>query len=278
MIWRRTGTRRRSRRPMWSPKPAGRSRSRLKSVALWRRLGWGLAGLVLFGTLGWGGWWGYQQAEPTLHEWFRLRDIAVDGTDHVTRQAVLDQLALGDDETMWTLNPADLAERLRRHPWIKDARVSRALPHRLEVAIVERAPSAVLKADTALLLLDGEGAVLEPVSDTTDRSLPVLVGVKPAQLETGDKPSRALVRNGIRLAGLLGDEFEGQLEINLADPDNAVAYVDGYKFQFGPSAFEEKWERFRKIDHPVNGGTAEGAANEIDLRFPGKVIVRERGE
>lgn len=263
-------------------------------------IAWSLAGVLLSGAVGWGGLRAYQEAQPFLHDWLEIREVTVAGLRHLTRDEILARLALRGDETQWTVKPVELAERLLTHPWIKSAAVSRAPLHALAVTIVEREPVAVLKSPSLALLLDGEGQVLSALPDSLTPGLPVLVGVDPDHLMQGEDRSRQLVQNGIRLAVLLGDEFDGLMEIDLGNPDNAVAYVHGLRFQFGPASFEEKWQRYRKItthcmDYPLQDArpgvpgngcqTVQASAGddpalhkqEIDLRYPGKVIVRERG-
>lgn len=296
-LWKKRSRQRRP-APMWSPRHPNRSGKRWRwSFRIGRAgkwIAWGLAGSLACGAIGWGGLRLYREAQPVLRDWLEVREVTVAGMHHLTREDILARLALRGDETQWTVRPEELSERLLTHPWVKSAAVSRSLPHGLAVIVVERQPVAVLKSPTVALLLDGEGQVLSTLPEAALPDLPVLVGVDPDHVMQGEDRSRQLVRDGIRLAGLLGDEFQGLMEIDLANPDNAVAYVRGLRFQFGPASFEEKWQRYRKItthclDDPARDATACPALQasageeadlrkqEIDLRYPGKVIVRERG-
>jgi hypothetical protein len=86
--------------------------------------------------------------------------------------------------------------------------------------------------------------------------------------------SVAAVLHGIELARLLSGAPGGSLVIDVENPDNAIAHLDGLRLQFGTPPFGEKWERYQKVQPyaAVNAGP-----NDVDLRYPGKVIVRERG-
>ncbi|MFM8550803.1 MAG: cell division protein FtsQ/DivIB [Nitrospiraceae bacterium] len=282
--WKGVNQRARSSRPMWAPKRSGRSVSRWRpSVKLGRLgkwIGWAGLAFVAAGAIGWGGMQGYRQAQPILHDWLEVREVTIAGIHHLTREEILARLGLRAGETLWSVKPQALNERLLTHPWIKQASVTRSLPHELIVSVVERQPVALLKSASSALLLDKEGQVLTSLPALEGSEFPILVGVDLDRVMQGDDRARQLVRNGIRLAGLLGDEFDGLPEIDLGNPDNAVAYVQGLRFQFGPASFEEKWERYRKIDrtlHVSAGDEPANAKHEIDLRYPGKVIVRERG-
>lgn len=271
-------------------------------------LGWLLlsaAGLVI---LGWGGVVAYERAEPVLREWLEIREVTVTGIKQVTRAEVLERLALEPGEPQWSVHPQALAANLEAHPWIKQAAVSRSLPHGLAVAIVERQPAAVLRTPAMQFLLDGEGFVLTVLSPGEDSDLPILVGMEPEGLMRGEEQARRAAQTGIKLARLLEPEFPDRPEVDLGNPDNAVAYVAGLRFHFGSSPFEEKWDRYRKIDQarqvdqgadsngvarcgrsvafdpllaksngsPGNESPGDGCP-EVDLRYPGKVILRERG-
>jgi hypothetical protein len=130
------------------------------------------------------------------------------------------------------------------------------------------------------VLLDREGAVLATLPTTDDLILPVLVGLEPGRLQENQNLARQTAQRGIRLAALMAQSYEGAPQIDLRDPDNTVGYVQGLRFEFGATSFEEKWARYHQIESTVSSRLAQGRSelrSEIDLRYPGKVIVRERG-
>ena len=234
----------------------------------------------MIGLAGWGALEAYRYGKPFVNDWLQVRDVTVAGISHVTRQEVLDRLALQPGETLLSVSVGELAEQVAAHPWIKEATVRRRFPQMLAVTVVERQPAAVLKVPSAPLLLDDEGHVLTVLAETDEPDLPLLTGIDPKGLMSAESRSRDAARDGIRLAGLLESQFEGRPEVDMGNPENAVVYIQGLRFQFGPSSFEEKWERYRKIT-PTLRVSADGeqgdSRNDIDLRYPGKVIVRERG-
>lgn len=60
--------------------------------------------------------------------------------------------------------------------WVADARVSRQLPDRLVIDIVERKPHAVLRKANRLVLIDATGHELEPVSAARAKGKLVVAG------------------------------------------------------------------------------------------------------
>jgi len=230
------------------------------------------------------GWWGamplYRDEKPLVADWFQVREVTVSGTSRVTYEDVLERLRLQSGETLFSVNSTVLVDRLKSHPWIKEAIVNRALFHTLAVTITERRPAAVLRTPSLNLLLDEEGRVLSVLGEEDDPVLPVLVGVDPRRLIQGQAQSRQVARAGIELAGLVGQAVEGRPQVDAGNPENLVASVQGLRFQFGPSSFEEKWDRYRRLQPTLRARADNGSGqfrSEIDLRYPGKVIVRERG-
>ncbi|MBI4402227.1 MAG: FtsQ-type POTRA domain-containing protein [Nitrospirae bacterium] len=295
------------------PKQSLPSGSRRRSVGPARRLLKRAVWLVVLCVGGWGSAVAYRAAGPVVADWFEVREVTVTGAHQVTRQEVLDRLGLQTGESLYSVHPRQMVDRLKSHPWIKDASLSRALLHTLVVTITERRPEAILRTPSSTLLLDDEGFVLSVLGKEEDPGLPLLVGIDPNGLMMREPSARAAARIGMRLAGLLGQEFDGRPEVDVGNPENAVGYIKGLRFHFGPSPFEEKWDRYRKVTTrcfrpvategatgtPGNGcpalhASADGKKGEIvthctepshagdgcpeiDLRYPGKVIVRERG-
>ncbi len=243
------------------------------------RLGRMIGGTALLALVAWGGWIGVQHAAPYVVRSFEVREITLIGANQVTRREVLERLALRPGQTMFSINPGRLAIRVQSHPWVKQATVRRVLPHTLVIDLVERRAAAVLQSASMALLLDEEGHALSVLPPTNDPGLPVLIGISPkGVLEKESRPLQAAQR-GIELAGLLGRTFHGRPEVDVGNPDNVVAYVEGLRLQFGDSPFDEKWDRLQKLEPYLPEGRAGwgGARSDIDLRYPGKVIVRDRG-
>lgn len=238
------------------------------------------------GVTVWTGIFSYQTAAPLVTAWLTVKDVMVSGHNQVPRAEVLNYLKLDPHATLLSVNPRHLAMRLEAHPWIKRADVKRVLPNALHVHIIERQAAAVLRSPAMTLLLDEEGHPLSVLSESTEPGLPILVGLNPKRLMSGERELIKTAQRGIEVAGMLTRTFDGRPEVDVANGENVVAYVQGLRLQFGGSSFEEKWDLYRKLESHVasnlnhlnnlNHGRADGRS-DIDLRYPGKVIVRERG-
>lgn len=95
---------------------------------------------------------------------FSVRHVSVTGVEQMNELRVYERALAQRDQPMPLVDVAALREELLTLPWVKDARVSRQLPDQLAIDIVERQPRAVLAGPDRLVLIDGEGHTLEPVS------------------------------------------------------------------------------------------------------------------
>lgn len=217
---------------------------------------------------------------PLTKEWFAVRKVTVEGLDHVTRREVMSRLALKPDTTLYSLNPAWLAERLRQHPWIKDAAVTLVPFHEIRVTVTERSPSAVVRTMTENLLADEEGYILARLGAKDDASLPMLSGVDARGLLQGKPEAKQAVKTGTELARMITKTVGGRADINVAHLSNLVASVQGVTFQFSASSMDQQWRRFLQMRPALRDVAfdSEGErSQEIDLRYMDRVIIRGRG-
>ncbi|MDA2911476.1 FtsQ-type POTRA domain-containing protein [Nitrospiraceae bacterium AH_259_D15_M11_P09] len=225
---------------------------------------------------GWGTAVVYWEARPLLAGWFEIREIQLTGDDRVPRHEIMKLLELPPGETLLSVSPAQVVAQVESHPLIKEATLTRRLPHTLAIHITERRAAAMLRGSSLTLLLDQEGQVLSVLTARRDSGLPVLVGIDPNLLILGEPRAVQAAQVGIKLASLLGRSLEGRPEVDVGDPDHAVAYIKGMRFQFGSTLFEEQLGRYRQLGL-LRRADIPDQLEDIDLRFPGKVIVRKRG-
>lgn len=296
--------------PMRQGPSVGRAGSRRGRLSLLRRVWWFAVWMAMVVSVGWGATWLYRETSPLVAGWFQVREVTVVGAITLSHEEVVERLGLQPGETIFSVDVQKLIDRLKAHPWIKEATVSRKLPHTLVVGITERQAVAVLRTPSWALLLDADAHAVSTLKESEDPGLPVLVGIDPKAFLLGTTQSREAALAGIRVASLVGHALNDRPEVDMRNPDHAVAYVKGVRFQFGPSSFEEQWDRYRKIEHALRTGVGVGQGKrraqcaldplhaspvaqspalgtrqrvpdngcpEIDLRYPGKVIVRERG-
>lgn len=96
---------------------------------------------------------------------FDLVRLEVETTDRVNREWVEARLdPLRGRNLVW-MSMRSVERSLADHPWLAGVEVSKSLPDRMRVAVVERRPVALLEAADGTFWVDREGRVIAPVDD-----------------------------------------------------------------------------------------------------------------
>jgi cell division protein FtsQ len=243
--------------------------------ALWLA-GW----LVGVTVLCWTGLLLARQLGPALQRGLEIREVSVDGVRQVPKQEILDRLALKKGMTQHQVSLAYLAERVRSHPWIKEATVERLLLHALRVTIVERKPAAIARIGSEHLMTDEEGVLLARLGAQDQTTLPLLLGVDGKLLMQNDLRVKQRLQSSIQLAKWMAETLDGRIEIDVSHPVNFVASARGVRFHFGSDALKDQWDRYMKVRAAFRMPAFDGRkhdGHEVDLRYDNRVIVREGG-
>jgi cell division protein FtsQ len=119
---------------------------------------------------------GQQVAHAAGQAGYQVDKVEVRGVERMNELKVYD-LVLGEqDRAMPLVDLHALRASLMELPWVEDARVSRQLPDKIVVDIVEREPHAALRRPDRLVLIDRTGHVLEPVSRDEAKGMLVISG------------------------------------------------------------------------------------------------------
>ncbi|MEK6787204.1 MAG: FtsQ-type POTRA domain-containing protein [Nitrospirota bacterium] len=219
-------------------------------------------------------------AGPALQALLEIKTITIEGGHHIDRQKVLDLANVKSGTGLHHIVTSVIKEQVESHPWVKEAEVTRVPFHELRISLVERKPAAVIRADSQNFLTDAEGHVLTRLGQTDDDALPLVTGIDSKGLLEETESVRQVIASGIELAHLVGQTFEGRLQVNAENPSNLIALVQGVRFQFGEAAVGEQWKRFQRVKPTLKTLNFDGRgrrANEVDLRYENRIVVREGG-
>jgi cell division protein FtsQ len=107
---------------------------------------------------------GQQLAFAAADAGYEVNRVEVRGVERMNELKVYERVLGEKDRAMPLVDLHALRDQLIELPWVKDARVSRQLPDKIVVDIVEREPHAVLKKPDRLVPIDPQGHELEPIS------------------------------------------------------------------------------------------------------------------
>jgi cell division protein FtsQ len=219
-------------------------------------------------------------AGPVLQVLLEIKTITIEGGHHIDRQKVLDLAKVKSGTGLHHIVTSVIKEQVESHPWVKEADVTRVPFHELRISLVERKPAAVIRADSQNFLTDAEGHVLTRLGQTDDDALPLVTGIDSKGLLEETESVKQVIAAGIELAHLVGQTFEGRLQVNAENPSNLIALVQGVRFQFGEATVGEQWERFRRVKPTLKTLNFDGrgrGVSEVDLRYENRIVVREGG-
>jgi len=153
------------------------SEETLRRVATWTIFGATLAGLVAIAAwFGIPGAVGTAIAEGAGRAGFRVDEIEVTGAEHIDPLTVYAAALDQKSRAMPLVDLEGVREKLLSYGWVQDAHVSRRLPDKLLINIVERKPVAVWQSRGTLTLIDASGVHLAPVSAEAMPDLPLMIG------------------------------------------------------------------------------------------------------
>jgi len=210
-----------------------------------------------------------------------LERITVSGTTHaphdeIRRLAAVDTLSL-----LWNVRPAVIADRVRRHPWVRNAAVTRWPTGTLSIRIEERRPVLLLvSADgRPINYLDGEGYAM-PLSPGATYHVPLLRGV--GALPHPLRPvAEVRIRTLVSELLLLSEDQRALLsEFELRDDElwmrtTATEKGESVHVRLGRGGFREKIVRMHAFWHQAMLAQPDRQFQLIDLRFDGQIVTRE---
>ncbi|MCI5217773.1 MAG: FtsQ-type POTRA domain-containing protein [Candidatus Electrothrix sp. LOE2] len=154
------------------------------------------------------GRWGFHTLERSGT--FSVRRITVQG-NRMSNEAQIRTLAdIKRGDQLFSVAEEEIAERIRRHPWVAQAEVERVWPDTLTIRISEHRPLAMINIEgnkPGLYYLDHNGIIFAQVEPLQDIDYPVITGFIPptgngeiADLDLGKDAAAEDAREFLHLA------------------------------------------------------------------------------
>lgn len=206
---------------------------------------------------------------------FPLSRVAVEGTHHVTVDAVVSASAL-TGVPAFSASAARARERVLRLPAVRDARVDIALPTQVRISVVERAAIGRWVVGGGELFVDDDGFLFASIDGAAAPALRVTDERGPRQ--PGERLDPALVAAGLKLARLAPGDLRadaGALGVALTAGANGlvVRTTSGWEVRFGGAErIDEKVALARRFlrENP------QRKLDYLDVRTADSVVVSPR--
>lgn len=203
----------------------------------------------------------------TAEQGMRLEKIKVEGIERTDLSAVYDHMGVEKGDPMVRVDVALVKENVEALPWVKTARVSRLLPDKLEIQIVEREPFAIWQLDGKHWLIDETGVTI------TDENLEEFYGL-PFVVGKGAPEATARLYNVITLAPELSARMTSATRVGERRWD--IDFDSGLRLRlpeenadYGPA---EAWQQFVTMNAKDRIIDREIAI--FDMRLKDRVVVK----
>lgn len=240
-------------------------------------------------------WW------SATSERFALGTLEVRGSERVGASWIRSRLEpLVGRNLVWM--PLERVERtLSSHPWVAGAEVTKELPDRLRVVVVERRPGAILRSGEDRFWVDTEGGLIVPVIPRKEpppglltvrwddaihaeparrtRVLDAALGAAQALRDTAPEWGRALAtvevlgEEELRLEGAAGSGLRGA---RTNGPPFPLLVRFGGSSGSGPEEIASRLRRLEELLPEIRAALGarlpEPAA--VDLRYRHRIVVR----
>lgn len=111
---------------------------------------------------------------------FDINEVKVSGNVNASRLDIVSAVLNGSTNSMLFADIDDMRARIEQNSWVETATVTRKLPSRIEIQIVERRPAALWQSGGQFAVIDAQGRVLTTRNIAAFATLPRIVGADAA--------------------------------------------------------------------------------------------------
>ena len=212
---------------------------------------------------------------------FLVKEIVVQGNYRSSRREIIKALGLAPRQLIFTFNLREVQARVNALPFVKETRVRRSWPDRLEIEVKERRPKALLYLDE-LYLVDHEGRVIAPAPKNEKLDFPLISGASLAQWQSQPEVWERMLKKALDL--LLVWEKKGRewpekiAQIGLDEVCGVTVFTSNkvWELQLGLDGFDERLKRWRQVLEAL--GERAMAVSYFDCAGTNSVVVGIRAK
>jgi cell division protein FtsQ len=229
-----------------------------------------VGGVLVLGLLG----WQWQSSVTVGH-------VAVTGAHHAPADTVRHLARVDSGTVMETIDGLLVADRVSRHPWVEQAKITKQRARRtLLVSVTERTPAALVVDGSGhpAYYIDRSGYAM-PLPDSANYDVPLVRG-----LDTEYHPVQQVAPPSLRrmLAAHPRAGAEPLVSELTVEPDSSVQLLTApigehgaLPVRLGTGTLVSKLRRLRAFAEQVLADSTKNPIGEIDLRFDEQIVTRE---
>ena len=194
-----------------------------------------------------------------------VQSIQVTGRDHTDAIALRAALEVARGQSLLHLDLDDMRRRVEALDWVKTADLYRSLPNRLVLHIEEREAFALWQYEGKLRLIDPDGVVITSADARDYPGLPLVVG-------KGAPDDAAELEKLLAAEPQLAQDVDAAIRVG--DRRWNIRFKNGVEARLPQEHPEAAWAELAKLER--QHGILERDIVHVDLRLPGKLIIRPR--
>lgn len=188
--------------------------------------------------------------------------IEINGRSQAKTEAITTIVEPYRGQSIFTINLDELRRQIIAIGWVEDAIITRILPNRLEINLIERQPIALLQTKAGHQLIDAKGVVIEQADVAAYSHLVVASG----------KGAAAKAKHILNILQSEPEIFTDVWAVQHISERRWDVYLrSGMTIKLPEQDPIIAWSRFAKLEQETHITRRDLAA--IDLRIPGQLIV-----
>jgi len=232
-----------------------------------------LAGVGMLAAVAWGAV--YACGRVASLPCFAVTDLRIAGLKHVRAGDFVGYIGDPRGGSVFRVDLGGMRKRASSHPWIKAASVKRELPSSVRVEVVEREPAALVETASGRFIIDEDGFAMTRVTNADWDFMPV-IGYPKAQVSMlAEARTMGELKTAVELLRMARkDPTETLTGARVLVGDDGCPYllVEGAVVKVGRGGYADKLCRLLDVARDIR--KREARPTMIDLRFPGKVVVK----
>ncbi len=186
----------------------------------------------------------------------------------------------GDKSNLFKINLKTFKENIESKPHIKDSKIFRSFPSKIEIILVERNPIAVILSDN-FLIIDSDNISLPYVN--FDLTLPVLTNFKDDSdlFVFGEEVQSPSIKTAVRILDQLYKEYSdiyfsiSEVSFNENEEFDIILKNGKTRILLGKNDFDLRIKKLNSFKKNFEKYDTLENYKSVDLRYKNQVVVKE---
>lgn len=205
---------------------------------------------------------------------FRLERVVVTGNKRVTQDEVTLLAGVTPGSRLYALRLDQVADRVKKSPWVLDARVTRRWPATLVIDVTERQPVALIPYYQYFLAVDRDGMALGLLQDLASLEVPVIGGLSSSEVLLGQPYPVDKLKVGLTCLEALGKPWVDQVsDMDLSGDRDLTMFLRG-PIEVQVSQTGDLKAKMQTLATILTDAQAKGLnLARVDLRWDGQPVI-----